>query len=113
MSNYNSVTLIGNLGKAAEVKETKAGHVARFSIAVYKSGKGKDAVSTWETIIAWHGLAKGMADIPKGTKLVVVGTMETRSYEVEGSKRFVTELQAKFIGRDISVKEDDDTEDPF
>ena len=44
MSVYNNnVTLIGNLGKPAEIVETKAGTVAKFSIAVYRNGKGEEA----------------------------------------------------------------------
>ena len=115
MSVYNNqITLIGNLGKPAEIVETKAGTVAKFSIAVYRSGKGEEAVTDWINIVAWHDLARGIADIDKGTKLIISGSIQTRSYETEdGAKKYVTEVAARFIGADISVKKEDDQDIPF
>jgi len=106
MSVYNNnITLIGNLGKPAEIVETKAGTVAKFSLAVYRNGKGEEAVTDWINIVAWHDLARGMAEIEKGSRLIITGSIQTRSYEVEdGSKRHVTEVQAREIGIDISIK---------
>jgi len=101
----NMVTIIGNLGKPAELKETTAGTVAKFSLAVYRSGKGDEAVTDWLNVVCWHGLAKGMADVAKGTKLVVVGSIATRNYEKEGVKKYITEIQAREIGMSIAVKE--------
>ena len=107
----NNVTLKGNLGKPAEIVETKAGTVAKFSLAVYRSGKGEDSVTDWLNIVAWHDLARGMAQLDKGAKLIVVGSMITRSYEAkDGTKRYVTEVQARDIGQDISIAKDDDSE---
>ena len=113
MSVYNNnVTLIGNLGKPAEIVETKAGTVAKFSLAIYRNGKGDEAVTDWINIVAWHDLARGMAEIEKGSRLIITGSIQTRSYEVEdGTRRYVTEVAAREIGVDISIKKsgvDDD-----
>ena len=124
MSAYNNlVTVIGNLGKEAEIKEVTAGHVAKFSLAVYRTGKGEEAKTDWLNIVAWHDLARGMVDIAKGSKLIIVGSVVSRSYEVEGVKKYVTEIQAREIGKDLSIKKDvikddekpdfDDEEMPF
>jgi len=112
MSIYNNnVTIKGNLGKPAKIVETKAGTVAKFSLAVYRSGKGEDAVTDWIPVVAWHDLSRGMAQLNKGAKLIVVGSMITRNYEAkDGSKRYVTEVQARDIGQDISIAKDDDNE---
>ena len=112
MSVYNNnITVIGNLGKPAEIVETKAGTVSKFSLAVYRSGKGEEAVTDWLPIVAWHNLARGMAQLNKGTKLIITGSIITRSYEAkDGSKRYITELQAREIGRDISIAKVDDEE---
>ena len=102
----NMVTIIGNLGKPAELKETTAGTVARFNLAVYRQGKGEDVITDWLPVVCWHGLAKGMADVAKGSKLIVAGSVATRSYEnKEGVKVYVTEVQAREIGMSVEVKE--------
>ena len=109
MSAYNNlVTVIGNLGKDAEVKEVTAGTVAKFSLAVYRTGKGEEAKTDWLNIVAWHDLARGMNKVTKGTKLIVVGSIISRSYEVDGIKKFVTEIQAREIGVDISINKDEE-----
>ena len=115
MSVYNNFVFIkGNLGKPAEVKETKAGTVARFSVAVHVNGKGQESTTSWETIVAWHDLARGVAKLDKGARLIIIGSVVTRSYEIEGSKRYVTEVQAREIGIDIGIAKDNDNEsDPF
>jgi len=115
MSVYNNqVKLFGNLGKAAEIVESKAGTVARFNLAVYRSGKGDEAVTDWIPIVAWHDLARGAAELDKGARVIVTGSIQTRSYETEdGVKKYVTEVIAREIGKDISIKKDDEDEVPF
>ena len=110
MSVYNNnITVIGNLGKEAIIRETSAGHVANFSIAVYRSGKGADAQTDWINVVAWHDLARGMEMVNKGQKLIVHGSISVRNYETdEGVKKYVTEIQARDIGVDISVKKSED-----
>jgi single-strand DNA-binding protein len=113
MSVYNNqITLIGNLGKPAEIVETKAGTVAKFSLAVYRNGKGNDAITDWIGAVAWHDLARGMAEIDKGTKLIITGSIQTRSYEAkDGTRKYITEVAAREIGVDISIKKDVDDVD--
>ena len=115
MSVYNNqVTLIGNLGKPAEITETKGGTMASFSIAVYRTGKGEEAITDWILIKAFHELARGMEQIDKGTRLIVSGSIQTYSYETEdGSKRYGTNVLAREIGKDISIKKEDDQDAPF
>jgi len=110
MSVYNNnVILTGNIGKPADVIETKAGTVAKFSLAVYRNGKGEEAITDWLPIVAWHDLARGAAELDKGTRVTVTGSIQTRTYEAEdGTKRYVTEIIAREIGADISIKKADD-----
>jgi len=116
MSIYNNyVFLKGNLGKPAEVVETKAGHVAKFSLAVYRNGKGTEAVTDWVNCVAWHDIARGMQLMDKGTKLIVIGSIANRSYEAkDGTTKYVTEVNVREIAEDIAVAKDNDNEsEPF
>lgn len=110
----NNVFLIGNLGKEADIKETIAGTVANFRIAVYRSGRGNETVTDWINVVCWHDLARGMANINKGTKLIVIGSINTRNYETDEGKRYITEVLAMEIGMSIAVKKEEEIEEiPF
>jgi single-strand DNA-binding protein len=105
VSAYNNIVILkGNIGKTPEMAETTAGHVAKFSLAVYRSGKGEKVITDWINCVAWHELALGVANLNKGTRIIVIGSIATRSYEKEGVKKYITELQARDIGLDVAVK---------
>jgi len=96
----NKVQLIGNLGKAPEVRNTESGKkLVRFSVATnesYRNAKGEKVTETqWHNLIAWGA----MADIAekflvKGTEICVEGKLVNRHYtDKEGNKKFITEIQ--------------------
>jgi single-strand DNA-binding protein len=114
MSAYNNqVTLIGRVAREAVLKDTDAGTVANFALAVYRSGKGDMAVTDFISINCWHDLARGMENINKGDTLIISGSINTRSYEKDGEKKYVTEVLAREIGLDISVRKEESEADPF
>lgn len=115
MTVYNNTAIFkGNLGKPAEIKETTAGTVAKFSIAVYRNGKGSEAVTDWINCVAWHDLARGIAEFDKGARLIVIGSVVNRSYEAkDGTTKYVTEVQAREIGIDVAIAKDNNESDPF
>jgi single-strand DNA-binding protein len=82
----NRVSLIGFLGKDAEVKTTR--NNARFtvlSLATKRSWKDREtgewqSKSTWHRIICWGRLAEYAAEFTKGSHLQVEGEITTREY---------------------------------
>ena len=115
MSIYNNqILVVGRVAREATIKDTEAGAVANFALAVYRSGKGDQAVTDFLSVNAWHDLARGMEKIKKGSNLIVAGEIRTRSYEKDGEKKYVTEVLAREIGLDISVqKEATGKDEPF
>ena len=109
MSAYNNtITVVGNVGREAEIKEIDGvGTIAKFPIGVYRSGKGDDKKTDWFFVEAWHDVARGMENIKKGTKLIVKGTMKS---EHVNDKNYYS-IVASDIGADISISKDD--EEPF
>lgn len=101
----NRCEFIGHLGKKAEVKTLDGGSkVASFSIGVTKRGftsKNGTQVpekTTWINLVAWRGLAEIVEKYTdKGSHVYVSGELQTRTYEHEGSKRYVTEVVADNI----------------
>lgn len=97
----NKIFLIGRLTMDPELKYTTGGNaVSRMSIAVdrqYKDSEGNKKVD-FIPVIAWRKLAEIVAQYMKKGKLIsVVGSLEIRSYEVEGDKRYIAEVIAEDI----------------
>lgn len=96
----NKVMLIGNLGKDPELKYTPSGvAVATFSIATSEQWKDQDGNAQerteWHNIVAWRKLAEIVGEyLKKGKKVYIEGKLQTRNYEKDGVKRYVTEIVA-------------------
>jgi single-strand DNA-binding protein len=93
----NSVQLIGRLGKDPEVKTFNNSKKVSFSIATtdtYKNQKGEKIEDTqWHNIVIWGKLG-GVAEkfLKKGQEVAVEGKLVHRAFEVEGEKRYITEI---------------------
>lgn len=93
----NSVHLIGRLGKDPEIKTYNDRKRATFSLATtdtYKNQKGEKMEDTqWHNVVIWGKLA-GVVEkyIKKGDEIAVEGKLVHRSYESNGDKKFVTEV---------------------
>lgn len=97
----NKIFLIGRLTMDPELKYTTNGNaVSRMSLAVdrqYKDSEGNKKAD-FIPVIAWRKLAEIVAQYMKKGKLIsVVGSLEIRSYEVEGDKRYIAEVIAEDI----------------
>ena len=97
----NKVELIGNLTKDVELTTTPNGEVvARFKIAVQRRYTNQDGVREADFLncVVWRNQAENLAKYcHKGDKIAVVGEVRTRTYEVDGEKRFTTEILANEI----------------
>ena len=98
----NKVWLIGNLTKDPELSETPNGlAVCKFSIAVsrdYSNSEGTRETDFFN-ITVWRGRAESCGKyLRKGSKVSVVGSLQTRSYEdKDGIKRSVTDVVASEV----------------
>jgi len=101
-----SVTLVGNVTREPELRYTAAGQaMAKFGLAVNRrwqnrqSGAWEESTSFFD-VVAWREMAENVGEsITKGTRVVVTGRMEQRSYENQaGEKRSAVELVADEIG---------------
>lgn len=103
MSSINIITLCGNVGADADVKEVNGIKVARFRVATstggYKKQDGAEVPerTEWHTIIAWRSLASLCEHIKKGSRVTVVGRLTYNEFEKDGVKRILPEIQAANI----------------
>ena len=112
----NRAILIGNLTKDVEMATTNSGkNVARFTIAVSRRYANADGEreADFLNIVAWNTLAENCAKyLQKGSKVAVTGAIQTRSYESEEGKRYITEIiadEVEFVG---AKKEQDNQAEP-
>jgi single-strand DNA-binding protein len=98
MRSVNKVILIGNLTRDPEIKQTQNGQaVVTFGIATNRewmtSGSDRKKSTEFHEIVAWARLAELCHKYLRKGKLVYLeGYLKTRSWEVEGGKRFRTEI---------------------
>lgn len=97
----NRVQLIGNLGQDPEVRSTPSGSsVCNISVATTESYKDKNSgewkdVTEWHRVVLWEGLADtAQRFLHKGSKVFIEGKLQTRSYEKDGTTRYITEIRA-------------------
>lgn len=106
----NKVILIGNVGKDPEVRYVDNNvAVANFPLATSergyttRSGVEVPERTEWHNIVMWRGLAETAEKyVRKGTQLYIEGRIRTRSYEVDGATRYITEIYAdnmQLLGR--------------
>ncbi len=100
----NRVQLLGNIGAAAEIRETAGGKkVANFSLAtneVRKDENGERTTETqWHRLVAWGKLADIIEQYTtKGSELMVEGKLIYRSYtSKEGETKYITEIEVREI----------------
>ena len=75
------ITISGNVGKDAELRDTRDSKVLSFNVGV-KNGFGKDAGSVWYRCSLWGKAAEAFAgSIKKGTKVFVSGELTHDEYE--------------------------------
>jgi single-strand DNA-binding protein len=106
----STVTVLGNV--AAEPRISNGiDEVERVNFRVIASQRRLDRqTNTWVeageysvNVVCWRALARGVAgSIHLGDPVLVVGRIAERQYEVEGAKRYATEVTATYVGHDLS-----------
>ena len=92
----NKVLLIGRVVKPIELKTTTNGKsVASFTLAVNKDYKNADGNydANFINCVAYGQQAETISKyVRKGDKFGIIGKLNTRTYEKNGSKVYVTEV---------------------
>ena len=122
----NRVILIGRATKDVEISKTNNDRsVAKFAIAVDRRYKNSDGekVTDFINIVVWNKLAEICSKfVKKGKQVAVSGELQGRSYEVNGEKKFITEIiadEVEFLGSNtekedkVELDEVDDGDLPF
>lgn len=114
MSGINKVILVGRLGKDPEVKTFETGvKRASFTLATSEIRKDKEGnrveLTEWHNIFCWRNLAENAEKyLTKGKQIYLEGKLRTRSWDDNGTKRYITEIEASTFTM-LGSKSDHDT----
>jgi len=104
------ITVVGNLGKDAEVKQTRAGKTfTTFTLAYTprekRDGEWVDGETMWFKVTVWSLLPEVLLN--KGVRVMVTGTFKQETYEKDGQSRTVNAITATAVGSVVpAVRED-------
>ena len=93
----NKVILISNLTRDPELSQTSGGIAyCKMSVAVdRKYSKDGENTADFFNVTVWRGLAKNCHKyLKKGSKVAIVGYLQTRTYEQDGVKKYATDIVA-------------------
>lgn len=113
MSGINKVILVGRLGKDPDIRTFDTGvKKASFTMATSEYRKDKDGNRTelteWHNIVCWRNLAEIAEQyLTKGKLIYLEGKLRTRSWDENGSKRYITEIEASTFTMLGSKNEED------
>lgn len=100
MTGEPTTTIVGNLTADPELRFTPQGHaVVSFTVAAtprrYVDGEWRDGDPVFLRCNVWRQYAENVAEsLIKGQQVVVVGRLVQRSWEQDGQKRTVVEVEA-------------------
>jgi single-strand DNA-binding protein len=105
----NNITISGNITREPEMRYTPSGvSKVSFGVAVNRSWRNQQT-QEWEeqtsffNVVAWRQLAENIgASLTKGSRVVVSGRLEQRSWETEqGEKRSIIEIVADDVAASL------------
>ena len=107
----STVTVLGNVTAEPKVNWGEGELPDRVSFRVVANQRRFDRqTETWVeageysvNVVCWRQLARGVAgSVHQGDPVLVVGRINERQYEVDGVRRFSTEVTASFVGHDLN-----------
>lgn len=106
MAGDTQITVIGNVVEDPELRFTASGAaVANFRIASTprsfdkQTDSWKDGETLWLTCSVWRQQAENVAEsLQRGMRVIVTGRLKSRSYEKDGEKRTVFEIDVEEVG---------------
>jgi len=120
MRDANQVVLCGNVAADAGSTTTRSGkEVVNFTMATnrsYKVGEEWKTEVSWHRVTHWPRQGEGVS-LRKGERVVVLGRIQSRTYEKDGEKRTAVDIVAESViqclGKARETRNDDTGEVPF
>ncbi len=98
----NIVILAGNLGADPDLRYSGGGKpILNLRVATterWEQGGEQRERTDWHTVVMFGGKAEDLGrSLTKGSRVYVEGSLQTRSWEKDGQKKYSTEVVAKIV----------------
>lgn len=111
MAGDTQITVIGNLVDDPELRFTASGAaVTNFRIASTprsydkQTDSWKDGETLWMSCSVWRQAAENVAEsLQRGMRVIVTGRLKSRSYDKDGEKRTVFEIDVEEVGPSLKT----------
>lgn len=108
--NETIVTVVGNVAQDPKMRVTAGGaRVVSFRLASTERRYNRDIKAwrdgdtTFYTVSCWRAMAENVfGSVQTGQPVLVHGRLRNRSYEKEGQRRTVLEIEAYSLGHDLA-----------
>lgn len=108
--NETIVTVVGNVAQEPKMRVTSGGaRVVSFRLASTERRYNRDIKAwrdgdtTFYTVSCWRAMAENVfGSVQTGQPVLVHGRLRNRSYEKEGQRRTVLEIEAYSLGHDLA-----------
>jgi len=107
---FNRVTLLGRLTRDPETRSLDGGdQVANFSVATTDSWKNRSGDpqerSQFHPVVIWNQalIEATVPHLKKGSRVLLEGSLEHRSYEADQGTRYVTEVVLRPFNGSIAM----------
>lgn len=113
----NKIVLMGRLTKDPDLRHTQSNvPVASFRLAVARRfvKQGEERQADFISIVAWNKTAEFVSKyFKKGQQVGVIGRLQTRTYEENETKKYITEVVAEevYFADSAKTNENNDTND--
>ena len=101
MASFNKVILVGNLTRDPEMRTTPSGVACTtFTVACQRRFANQQGVREADFIscVAWRQTAEFICkNFVKGRMIAIVGSLQTRNYDKDGQKHFITEVNVEEV----------------
>jgi single-strand DNA-binding protein len=106
MNDINQVLLKGAVSRTPDVKNLGNDKtVCNFSVMTTRKWN-ENEFKGYHKVVAWNAVADASKDLVEGDRVLVMGELQTRSYDKDGTKVWVTEVNAKSVERMGNERED-------
>ena len=107
---HNRVTLLGRLTRDPEIRSIEGGdQVATFSVATTDTWRNRAGEpqerSQFHPVVIWNQalIEATVPHLKKGSRVLLEGALEHRSYETEQATRYVTEVVLRPFNGSIAM----------